>query len=261
MIAQNKQVSLLAKYLVWPMSVFSDKNAVKIAAACIFVSMGNKKKGIELYGVDPKRCFVVETGVDPTLFKPVGAEEKEKARRDIGFDIDDKIILNHGTMSERKNILLLIQALKFLPKNFKLLLVGPGDPNYMRKLNEEIKFSGFSDRVVQTGYTPYPQTPVGYQISDIFVLPSSWEGTPKVVMQGIACGIPCLVSGFKLSQEIKGLYYLESLSPEHIANYITNILENPAQVDYQKVSVIYSWDSRVKEIEQVYEFAKKNYLL
>lgn len=261
MVRQKKQISILSKYLVWPLSVFSDKKAVKSAAACVFVSMENKKKAIELYKANTQRCFVVETGVNPNLFKPVTQEEKEKSRRDIGFDIYDRIVLNHGMMSERKNILLLIEAMKFLPRNYKLLLVGSGDSGYMGKINEVIKVSGLSDRIMQTGYTPYPQTPVGYQISDIFVLPSSWEGLPKVVMQGIACGTPCLVSGFKLSQKIRGLYYLESLKPEYIANYITNILDNPISVDSSRVSAIYSWDARARELEQVYEFAKKNYLL
>lgn len=261
MVKQNKQISLLSKYLIWPFSVFSDKEAVNSAAACVFVSVENKKKAVDLYGADERRCFVVETGVNPSLFKPVNQEEREKARKDIGFDNYDRIILNHGLMSERKNILLLIEAMKLLPKNYKLLLVGPGDSSYLGKLNQEIKISGLSDRVMQTGYTPYPQTPVGYQISDIFVLPSSWEGLPKVVMQGIACGTPCLVSGFKLSQEIKGLFYLESLKPEHIANYIIKILDNSIEVDSAKISLVYSWDTRAQELEKIYEFAQKNYLI
>lgn len=257
----KKNIKPLSKFLVWPMSIFSDKKAVKCASACIFVSRDNMQKAVDLYGADPKRCFVIESGVNPNLFKPVGFEEREKSKRDIGFDPDDKVILNHGLMSERKNVHLLVEALKFLPRNYKLLLVGPGDNEYMTKLNTSIKETGVIDRVVKVGYTPYPQTPIAYQISDIFVLPSLWEGLPKVVMQGLACGVPCLVSGFKLSEEIKGLYYLESLSPEYIANCILQLVENPSGVDIQKVSLHYSWDARVREIEGVYEFAKKNYLL
>ncbi len=257
----KKDIKPLSKHLVWPLSVFSDKQAIKSAAACIFVSVDNMKKAIDLYGADPKRCFVVESGVNPLLFKPVGPEEKEKSKRDIGFDPDDKIVLNHGLMSERKNIHLLIEAFKYLPRNYKLFLVGSGDTGYTTKLNTLIKENGLVGRVVKVGYTPYPLTPIAYQISDIFVLPSSWEGLPKVVMQGLACGVPCLVSGFKLSEEIRGLYYLESLNPEHIANYILRLVENPIGVDIQRVDLYYSWEIRAKEINNVYEFAKKNYLV
>jgi len=257
----KKEIKPISRFLVWPLSVFSDKQAVKTASACVFVSEDNMKKAIDLYGADPKRCFVVESGVNPRLFKPVSVEEKEKSRKDIGFDIEDKVILNHGVMSERKNVHLLIEALKYLPRNYKLFLVGSGDSGYTSKLNTLIKENNLIDRVMMAGYTPYPLAPIAYQVSDVFVLPSSWEGMPKVVVQGLACGIPCLVSGFKLSEEIRGLFYLESLNPEHIASFILQIVENPMSVDTQKVALYYSWDFRAKEINNIYEFAKKNYLI
>lgn len=257
----KKEIKPISKFLVWPLSVFSDKQAVKTASACIFVSQDNMKKAIDLYGADPKRCFVVESGVNSSLFKPVSPEEREKSKKDVGFDPDDKIILNHGLMSERKNIHLLIESFKYLPRNYKLFLVGSGDYGYTSRLNTLIKENNLTDRVVKVGYTPYPLTPIAYQISDIFILPSSWEGMPKVVMQGLACGVPCLVSGFKLSEEIRGLYYLESLNPQHIANFIIQLVENPVSVDVQKIALYYSWEARVKEINNVYEFAKKNYLV
>lgn len=257
----EKPITPLARYLVWPLSVFSDKKAVKAAAACIFVSESNLKKAVEYYGADPKRCFCIESGVNPVLFSKTSTEEIEKSRLDLGLDPEDKVILNHGVMSERKNVHLLVEALKFLPRNYKLLLVGSGDIGYAGKINEMIATSGLSSRVIKVGYTPYPQTPIAYQVSDIFVLPSSWEGMPKVVMQGLSCGVPCLVSGFKLSEEIKGLYYLENLDPKYIAECIQNIVESgKVFVDTVKVAEKYSWDEKAREVEKVYEFAKKNYL-
>ena len=259
---KGNQISPLARFLVWPFSVFSDKLATKCAAACIFVSKDNMEKAIEYYGVDERRCFVVESGVNPKLFTKVMTEEIEKSRRDVGLDISDRVVLNIGVMAERKNVHLLIEALKLLPSNYKLLLVGSGGIDYVSKIDDMIKTNGLVDRVVKVGYTPYPQAPIAYQISDIFVLPSSWEGFPKVVMESLSCGVPCLVSGFKVSEEIKGLYYLESLNPQHIANYILNIVESERiQVDSQKVALHYSWDLRAKEIEKIYLFAKQNYLI
>jgi glycosyltransferase involved in cell wall biosynthesis len=132
----------------------------------------------------------------------------------------------------------------------------------MGKINEAISVNGLANRVVMVGYTPYPQTPIAYQISNIFVLPSSWEGLPKVVMQGLSCGVPCLVSGFRLSENIQGLYYLKNLDPEYIAKSIYGLIEgNYTSVDTKKVALLYSWDARVKEIQKVYEFARKNYLV
>lgn len=259
---QNKPITPLARYLVWPFSIFSDKNAVKSASACIFVSEGILKKAVEYYGADERRCFVVETGVNPSIFKSILPEEIEKSRKDIGFDVDDNVILNLGVMSERKNIHLLIEALQYLPEKYKLFLVGSGSIDYTSKIDEVININGLGDRVKKAGYTPYPQTPIAYQISDVFVLPSSWEGLPKAVMESLCCGTKCLVSGFKLSEDIEGLYYLENLDPKYIAQYILKIVEDgQSRVDNKKIAELYSWDTRISEIEKVYEFAKQNYLL
>jgi glycosyltransferase involved in cell wall biosynthesis len=254
-------VKVESKYVAWPLEIYSNKLAVRIAAACIFVSNENKEEAIKLYGVDQRRCFVVETGVNADLFKPVGGEEKEKSRKDLGLDIYDKVILNHGLMSERKNINLLVDAVALLPPHYKLLLVGSGDSTYIEKINENIKIKGLEERVMKIGYTPYPEVPIAYQVSDVFCLPSVWEGLPKAVMQGLACGIPCLVSGFKLSEELSGLYYLDNLDASHIAQRIVDIVENPLPVDVQKTTLLYSWERRSLEIDKIYEFAIKNYLV
>lgn len=257
---QNKDIKEGSKKVGWPMAVYSDKKAVEAAAACIFVSEDNRKEALKYYNANPSRCFLVETGVNVDIFKPITAEEKVKSRHDLGLDEYDKLVLNHGVLNERKNIHLLIEAATYFPPHYKLLLSGSGDTSYMEKINELIKEKGLETRVMKTGYTPYPQVPITYQIADLFVLPSSWEGLPKAVMQGLACGIPCLVSGFKLSEELEGLYYLDNIEPAQIAQRIIELVENPGRVDVNKVVAFYAWERRAKEIDQIYEFAKKNYI-
>jgi glycosyltransferase involved in cell wall biosynthesis len=253
---EGKYISPHSKYIQWPLTVFSDQQAVKAATACIFVSLSNRDEAVKYYGADPRRLFVVETGVNTELFVPVNQLEKEKSRRDMNLDSLDKVILNLGSMVERKNILLLVQAMKFLPLSYKLMLVGTWDAAYQTKVLKEIAKAGLEDRVIRIGYTPYPLTPIAYQISDIFVLPSSWEGLPKAVMQSLACNIPVLVSGFKLQQDLPGVFYLDKLEPEQIAKEIAHIVENGQKVDVAALRVKYSWNERIKEIDKVYDFAK-----
>ncbi|KKS60389.1 MAG: Glycosyl transferase group 1 [candidate division WWE3 bacterium GW2011_GWB1_42_41] len=224
------------------------------------VSADNVKEAQEYYGANPAKCFLIETGVNTEMFVPVGEEEKEKSRKEIGFDRFDKVILNHGVMNERKNIHLLIDALALLPEDYKLLLSGTGDPTYLEKLNEQMKLKKVEHRVIKTGYTPYPHVPIAYQVSDIFVLPSSWEGLPKAVMQGLSCGIPCLVSGFKISEDIRGVFYLENLEPQTIANKILEITGTPRDVDVQLIRSKHSWNTKIEGIDGIYDFAIKNYI-
>jgi glycosyltransferase involved in cell wall biosynthesis len=236
----------------------SDKWAVKAASACIFVSHQIKEEAIKYYKADPNKCFVVETGVNTDLFKPVSKEEKEKIGRDLGLDINDIVVLNHGIMTERKNIHKLIETLELLPPSYKLFLAGPSDKEYQERINFIIRDRNLGNRVIKAGYTPYPETAVAFQASDIFVLPSSFEGFPKVTLQSLACGIPALVSGFKIQEEITGLFYLDNLEPKHIAEKIVEIIEkNKTGVDRNKILTKYSWTEKSKEIERVYDFVLK----
>jgi glycosyltransferase involved in cell wall biosynthesis len=256
----GKDVKPDSQYVGWPLMAFSDKLATQVASACVFVSNETMNEAIKFYGVDPNKCFVIESGVNLDLFKRVSGDERDKSRRDLRLDVYDKVVLYHGALVERKNPHLLLEALDFLPPHYKLLIVGSGEEAYEQKIKDIIKNKHLEDRVLKVGYTPYPLTPISYQISDLFVLPSTWEGLPKVVMQGLACGIPCLVSGFKLSEPLKGLYYLDNLSPDFIAKKIIEIVENPSEVDSGKIGSFYSWDKRADELDKVYEYAGKHYL-
>lgn len=253
-LEKGGSIKLISKYFAWPLSRLADKWAIQAADAYIFVSEAVKEEAVKYYEADPKKCFVVESGVNPQIFTPIGVEEREKTRRELGLDLYDKVILNHGMLVERKNVHLLVEALKFLPADYKLLLVGPGDLDYIERIEESIKNLKLVNRVIRIGYTPYPQVPIAFQASDIFVLPSTWEGVPKVVLQSLACGVPALVSGFKLNGEIGGLSYLENLDPAHIAKYIKQIVESTPMVDINKVRWEYSWKKKASEVEKVYEF-------
>ena len=154
----------------------------------------------------------------------------------------------------------MIDALALLPDDYKLMLSGSGDPAYVEKLNEQMKLKKVEHRVIRTGYTPYPHVPIAYQVSDIFVLPSSWEGLPKAVMQGLSCGIPCLVSGFKINEDIRGVFYLENMEPQTIADRIVEITSVPKDVDVQLIRSKYSWNKKIEAIDEIYDFATKNYI-
>lgn len=255
--SENKSISLLAEKLSWPMEVWANKLGVELSDAYIFVSDQLKQEAAQHYGVEDAKCTVVESGVNPELFRPIGPDEKDKTRADLGLISTDKVVLNYGFIVERKNPHLLIEALRFLPISYKLMLVGSSEPAYEERLNEIIKANKLNDRVVRVGYTPYPDVPIAIQASDIFVLPSSYEGMPKVVFESLACSVPVLASGFTAQEDLSGLSYLTSLDPESIANQIRSIVEYGTFVDVNKIRALYSWSRKVEQIQQVYDSIKK----
>ena len=255
----EKDIKPISKYFDWPLAKKSDKLAVEIADALIFVSEEVKNEAIEYYGADPAKCFVVESGVNPDLFKPMGGIEKEKVQKDLGLEEQDVLILNLGVQVERKNIHLLVESLMHLSERYKLLLVGPfPDDGYRGRIDKFIQDNKLTERVLFGGYQPYPEVPILYQGADIFVLPSLWEGMPKVVMESVSTGVPVLCSGFKIKEDIPGIFYLDNLDPANIAKKISDIIENSVFVDRNKFVAYYSWESRAKKVEQIYELALNN---
>jgi len=258
LLEQKAKIDPVSTCLSWPLGKLSDRWAVKAGDALVFVGQELLEDAVKYYDAPREKSFVIESGVNDLIFRSVGQEEKEKTRRDLGLDILDRVIVNYGMMVERKNILNLVEALVFLPEKYKLLLVGPGDPEYLAKIDALIKDKKLGSRIIQAGYTPYPQIPIALQAADLFVLPSSFEGIPKVVMESLSCGIPALASGFKLSEDISGLIYLDDTNPETIARQVQEIFDNDVRVDRAKVHRLFSWDVRAQKVEEVYAFVNKN---
>jgi glycosyltransferase involved in cell wall biosynthesis len=78
--------------------------------------------------------------------------------------------------------------------NWELEIVGPDEfPQYRRKLDEIIIARKIQDHVRWTGYMAYGR-PLFERMraADIFVLPTLSEGTPHVLVEARACGLPCV---------------------------------------------------------------------
>lgn len=255
LIDQGVKIKFVSKYIDYPLATWSDKLQVKNADALIFVGKENMQDAISLYGADPQKCFLVETGVNTQIFKHVIREEKNKILVDMGLEPGDKVILFVGLLSERKGIHHLIEMMKHLPFYYKLLLVGDYDPvdkEYKNRITDLLNVTRVDNRVFFAGYIPYPQTPIAYQSADIFVLPSSFEGTPKVVMESLSTGVPVLASGFKLDTQISGLEYLQNTDPQYIAQKVQEMISSGVKVDVDAIQDQYSWDVKAKLLDQIY---------
>jgi len=240
---RGEKFTFLQKLFENPLHNLSDWLGVRVADKCIVVSETSKQDFIKSYGADPEKIVVVESGVPTNVFFPSKSKQ-------LGFRSE---LIGIGAISPRKGVNLIIEALKYLPNEYIFRWIGPEQvKGYMDELKRLAENLGVSNRVVFSGYIPNKDLPDYLRKAAVYVLPSSYEGFPKVVLEALACGLPAIVSGFRANSEIRGLYYFKSLTPKNIAKDIKDVLNSNVEVDIGKIQTQYSWDAKAREVDRVY---------
>ncbi len=134
-------------------------------------------------GVDPQKIFYFQNVIDCDEFSP--AQNTMISRR--------LRLLSIGSLKPEKNYGVLVDVCIELQKHLDIYaaLVGEGpDRNYLQEkaqaagMHEDVFcFAGKSENVLSY-----------YQNTDVFLLPSLLEGTPNVVLEAMACGIPVIAT-------------------------------------------------------------------
>lgn len=153
------------------------------------------KAGKWLYGekaITQQNYYMIPNGVDLKRFE-FDVNKRNQMRMTLGIKKDMMILGHIGRLSTPKNHKFLLNVFNKYHKinsNSKLLLVGDGE--LFDCIKEHIDKLNISDAVIMTGGKQ--NTEDYYQVMDIFVFPSLWEGLPVSVVEAQANGLQCLIS-------------------------------------------------------------------
>jgi glycosyltransferase involved in cell wall biosynthesis len=135
-----------------------------------------------------KRIINIKNGIDLTIFRPL---DKIKLREKFNIESNERVLLFlANSLSDKQkggkeldDILSNIN--KINPGNIVLVLIGGG------KIKSLAKYSNF--RIIQL---PYQQNEISisevYNIADVLIYPSKVDNLPFVLIEAIACGLPCI---------------------------------------------------------------------
>jgi glycosyltransferase involved in cell wall biosynthesis len=105
-------------------------------------------------------------------------------------------VLFVGFIRPEKGIEYLLEAVSQLDADvpWELEIVGPRDfPRYAEKLDDIILIRGLRQRILWRGYVPNGKPLLDrMRAADLFVLPTLSEGTPHVLVEARASGLPCI---------------------------------------------------------------------
>ncbi len=136
--------------------------------------------------------------VDGKRFFPDFENRAVLRKKVSSFLPTDIVLVNVTKMMPLKNQSFLIDVLKQLPEQYKLVLAGPVEcagPNakrdqaYRREINEKIKSYGLVGRVeVVEKFITNPDEYM--KMANVYVFPSVIEGLGTPLLESICCGVP-----------------------------------------------------------------------
>jgi glycosyltransferase involved in cell wall biosynthesis len=156
---------------------------------------------VACYGIAPERMAITGAGFDAELFRPrtrsratVLAELRE--RFGVELPEDEKLVTFIGRTSVPKGIPFLLDAASRLRGRippFRIVLLGAtGSGEHGRRMDELV--AAADPLVLHVGAQPPEAVALLLQISDLFVLPSLFEGLPLTMLEALASGCPAVVS-------------------------------------------------------------------
>lgn len=245
-------------FLVTAIYRIIEKYCVKRADKLIFVNENTMNIYLKQYKNISEKSMVVPAGVDFEQFKPM---DKIAIREKHNIASESKAILYVGRFGKEKGIKLLLDSYKHVKNEIqdaKLILIGQGPmENSMKKYSKDHSLKD----VVFMGFKGYDVIPEHINTADVLALTSHYEGSPTVVREALACGIPVVSTDVgDVSIIIKdGLngHVIKSRSAKEFSSCLIDALLNMGNNKQKCVDSIerYSWNNVIKEIIEVYHEA------
>jgi glycosyltransferase involved in cell wall biosynthesis len=190
----------------------------------VYVNSVGYQRAWEERGIPAERLRILPRGLDTALFHPSRREPTFWTSR--GVPAGKKVLLYVGRVSKEKDLDIITAAWPRLAGN-GTALAFVGDGPYLKELRHALPDAVF------TGYLSGLDLARAFASSDLFVFPSTTDTFGNVVIEALACGLPCIVSdqgGPKdlIEAGVTG-YITPALDPEAFAAQITGALADPAR--------------------------------
>ncbi len=242
------------KERVWFSDIFFNRR-IHAADHIIVPSHYIKNEVCEYLSISEKQVTAIHEAPDP-FFSP---RPREQIRPVLSrLHLPEDYLLFVGTLEPRKNIEILIEALRCCSLPVHLVLTGWG--GWGDKFwKEKIQKYGLTDRVHYTGYIDEEDLACLYSQAKALIYPSLYEGFGLPVLEAMACGCPVICSNAASLPEVAGdaaLYFtpqkVDQLKDRIYKIYTDNILaEKMIKKGFQQASC-FSWRQAAQQTRKVF---------
>jgi len=231
------------------------KHACQQADRIIAISRQTSSDIQEFLGTSPDKIDVVYQGCDPGFYSPV--DDVGKNRLTKKYSLPSSYLLYVGTIEPRKNLLNIVQALKTASLDVPLIIIGRSTP-YIDEVRQFIREQSMKN-ITFLQNVPNQDLPGLYQMAEIFIYPSRFEGFGIPILEALSSRTPVITSLGSCFAEAggKSTAYIDPDSIEELAATIRKILDNSELQNTMKVegfkhSLQFREDIIAENIMQVY---------
>ena len=147
-----------------------------------------------------RKLRLLGNGVDLDRFRPPAPDVRRAVRRELGLADDDVVVGLVCRLVAEKGVPELVTAVGRLGRPFRLLLVGPHDPEKADAVPPARLAEARAAGGVLTGHRDDVERL--YAAMDVFCLPSHREGFPRAAMEAAACGLPVVATDIRGGRQV-----------------------------------------------------------
>ena len=174
----------------------------------ICISESTRRDLHAFFDMPSERSCVVYNGVDNAVFYPLSPQERAACQsRLTKLGIEKPYIMYVGTIEPRKNLGGLLESFAALKakKVFQGQLVVVGMRGWMmEKTGDLVHKFGLQNEVIFTGFINDEQLCRLYNMAELFVFPSLYEGFGFPILEAFSCGVPVIASATSSCGEVSG---------------------------------------------------------
>ncbi|MGE7091861.1 N-acetyl-alpha-D-glucosaminyl L-malate synthase BshA [Lysinibacillus sp. NPDC048646] len=203
--------------------------------------------------------------VDEREYRPL---DSGNLKEQFGIQADEKVIIHVSNFRKIKNLPHIMDAFMKIRANMKakLLLVGDGPEKH--RIMDQVKESPYVKDVLFLG--KQENLAELYSISDLKLLLSQQESFGLVLLEAMACGVPCIGSAVGGIPEVidHGVdgYLVELGDTDAVAEYAVNLLNDEDKLQSFREAAMRAVNEKfhsskiVEQYEKLYEkVAEKNH--
>lgn len=163
-------------------------------ASCLHATSENEISDFRNFGLKNPIAYI-ENGIQKKYLNEGGDEMRFRLQHDVATS--ERILLFLSRISPKKGLMMLVEAINSIQDDFaswKLIIAGIDEFNHKKDVETKIKQLNLENKIKIIGPLFDQEKNDAFAAAELFILPSHSEGSPMVVLDSLAAGVPVITT-------------------------------------------------------------------